>query len=138
VPELGFGRDGLDNMRIDLALIAVRVGACVLFAHFGEEEFVVSCPFRAIHATPRCGDKLRVSFIEGRKFEDEEDVALDPELETADRKQDTLCLLPTRAPIFFEASGESLFLLTGLELRQQERMTDADLLAGEGFDHKRR
>jgi hypothetical protein len=40
-------------------------------------------------------------------------------------------LLASRAPILFEASGECLFLLGGLELRQQERMADADLLAVE-------
>jgi hypothetical protein len=38
-------------------------------------------------------------------------------------------LLPARAPILFETSGKRLFLLVGLELRQQERTTDADLFA---------
>lgn len=56
-------------------------------------------------------------------------------MQTADRKQDSFRLLPTRAPIIFEASGKRLFLLVGLQLRQQERMADADLLAIEGFDH---
>jgi hypothetical protein len=93
------------------------------------------CPLGAVHATPRFRDKLRIALVERSQFQDEEDVALNPELEIADREKDALCLLPAVAPILFEASGERLFLLVGLELRQQERVTDADLLAVEGFDH---
>ena len=60
---------------------------------------------------------------------------LNPELEIADGEKDALGLLPAIAPILFEASGERLFLLVGLELRQQKRMADADLLAVKGIDH---
>ena len=45
-----------------------------------------------------------------------------------DGEQDALGLLAFRAPILFEASGKRLFLLGGLELRQQERMADADFV----------
>jgi hypothetical protein len=93
------------------------------------------CPLRAIDTTPRCRDKLRIALVEGSQFQDEENVALNPELEIADREKDALGLLPAIAPIVFETSGESLFLLVGLEFRQQERVTDTDLLAVEGFDH---
>ncbi len=47
-------------------------------------------------------------------------------------------ILPTRAPVLFEASGKCLLLLTVLEFRQQEGMADADLLPVEGFDHNGR
>jgi hypothetical protein len=93
------------------------------------------CPLGAVHTTPRCRDELRVALVERSQFQDEEDVALNPELEIADREQDALGFLPSIAPILFEASGVCLFLLVGLELRQQERVTDADLLAVERFDH---
>jgi hypothetical protein len=95
----------------------------------------VSCPLWAIEATTRRWHKLRIASVERCEFQDEENVALNPELEIADREKDALGLLSTIAPIFFEASGESLFLLVGLEFRQQERVTDTDLLAIEGFDH---
>ena len=93
------------------------------------------CPLGALHATPRCRDKLRIAFVEWSQFQDEEDVALNPELEIADREKDALGLLSAVAPILFEASGECLFLLVGLELRQQQRMSDADLIAVEHFNH---
>src|SRR5580658_2714451 len=95
----------------------------------------MSCPLGAVHTTPRCRDKLRVPLVERSQFQDEEDVALNPELETADREKDAFCLLSAVAPILFEAGSECLFLLVGLELCQQERVTNTDLLAVEGFDH---
>lgn len=49
--------------------------------------------------------------------------------QTANGEQDAFGLLASRAPILLKASGKSLFLLSGLELRHQERMPDADLLA---------
>ena len=132
--ELGFRRNGLGNMGIDLRVVAVWVGASVL-PYVRKQELVMPCPLGAVHATPRCRDKLRVPLVEGSEFEDEEDVALNPELETPDREKDAFRLLPAVAPILFEASSKRLFLLVGLELCQQERMADADLLAVEGFDH---
>ena len=91
--------------------------------------------FGAVHAASGSGNQLRVPLVEGRIFQDEQDVLLNPELEIADREQDALCLLLPRTPILSETSGESLFLLIRLEFCQQERMADADLLAVEGFDH---
>jgi hypothetical protein len=91
----------------------------------------VSCPLGAVEATARRWHKLRIALVEWREFEDEKNVRLDPEMQTANGEQDAFGLLPTRAPILFEASGESLFLLRWLELRQQERMADADLLTVE-------
>ncbi len=91
----------------------------------------MSCPLGAIEATPRRWHKLRIALIERREFEDEEDVRLYPEMQTTHGEQDALCFLSARTPIFFEASGECLFLLGGLELRQQERVADADLFAVE-------
>jgi hypothetical protein len=52
-------------------------------------------------------------------------------MQTTNGKQDAFCLLASRTPILFEASRECLFLLGLLELCQQERMADADLLAVE-------
>ncbi len=92
------------------------------------------CPFGTIRATARRWHKLRVPRIEGRELQDEQDVRLNPELEIADGKQDAFCLLPSCTPVLFEASGKRLFLLVGLELRQQERMADANLLTVEGID----
>ena len=135
--ELGFRRNGFGNMRIDLRVVAGRVGASVLLADVRKQELVMPCPFGAIHAASRCWHKLRVPLVEGSMFEDEEDVALNPELEIADGEKDAFRLLPCRPPILFEASGERLFLLVGLELRQQERMADADLLGVERFDDRR-
>ena len=133
--ELGFGGNGLGDVRIDLSLIAGRGGAGISVAKIREQEFVVPCPHRTIDATPGCRNKLRVSLVEGSEFQDEKNVRLNPEVQAANGKQDALRLLPSRAPVLFEAGRECLFLLGGLELRQQEGMPDADLLAVEGFDH---
>jgi hypothetical protein len=121
-------------MRIYVGLIAAWRRAGVQLAEVGEQELVVSCPLGAIRATARRWRKLRIALIEWGEFQNEEDVRLNPELQAADRKQDAFRLLPTRTPILFEASGERLFLLIGLELRQQERMADADLLAVKRID----
>ncbi len=63
------------------------------------------------------------------RVQEEKDVRLNPELETTDGKQNAFRPLASRAPNLFEASGKRPFLLVGLELRQQERLADADLLA---------
>jgi hypothetical protein len=91
----------------------------------------VPCPLWAIEATSRRCNKLRIALVERREFKDEKNVRLNPEVKAPHWKQDALRFLPARAPILFEASRESLFLLGWLELRQQERMADADLLAVE-------
>ena len=89
----------------------------------------------AFHATACGWHQLRVALVERRELEDKKDVGLNPELEAADGEQEAFRLLPTCAPILFEASDQCLFLLNGLEFGQQERMANADLLAVEGFDH---
>ena len=91
----------------------------------------MSCPFGAVHATPRRWHKLRIALVERSELEDKKDVRLNPEMQTADGEKNAFRLLTARAPILFEASGKRLFLLAGLELRQQERVADADLLAVE-------
>jgi hypothetical protein len=93
----------------------------------------MSCPHGAIHATSCRWHKQRIPLVERGEFEDEKNVRLNPELQTADGKENAFRLLTARAPILFEASGKRLFLLAGLELRQQERVADADLLTVEGI-----
>src|SRR6202034_3785027 len=110
----------------------------VSFAKFREQELVMSRPERTVHATARRWHELRVALVERREFQDEQYVRLNPELKIAHRKQDTFWRLSARAPILFEASGKRVFLLVELEFRQQERMTDANVLAAEGIDHHRR
>jgi len=72
-------------MGIDLRVVAVWIGACILL-YVCEQELVMSCSLRAVNATPGCRDKLRIALVERSQFEDEEDVALNPELEI-DRAQ---------------------------------------------------
>src|ERR1700728_615782 len=103
-------------MGIDLRLIAGGVGASVLLTHVQKQELVMSCPLGAVHATPRRWHKLRIALVEGSEFEDEKNVRLNPEMQTANGEQDAFGLLSTRAPILFETGGECLFLLAGLEL----------------------
>ena len=91
------------------------------------------CPLGAVEATARRWHKLRIAFVERREFQYEKTVRLNPEMQTTNGEQDAFGLLSTRAPILFEAGGECLFLLDGLELRQQERMADADLLTVESI-----
>ncbi|WP_263415293.1 hypothetical protein [Terriglobus albidus] len=92
---------------------AVWVGAGVLFAEVGEEEFVVACPLRAINAASGNGDEMSLALVEGSVFEEEQDVRLNPELKIADGQKNASRLLPARAPIFFETSRERLLLLVG-------------------------
>ena len=95
----------------------------------------MSGAFGAIDAASGGGDELGIAFVERCLFQDKQDVVLNPELEIADGEQETFCLPVSAAPFLFEASGEGLLLLVRLELRQQERMADTDLLPVEGFDH---
>jgi hypothetical protein len=87
------------------------------------------CPHGAVHATARRWHKLGVSLVEWCQFQDEQKIRLNPELQTADGEKNAFRLLTPSAPILFEASGKPLFLLVGLELRKQECMADANLLA---------
>lgn len=93
------------------------------------------CPHRTVHAASDCWHKTRVPLVEWSEFKDEQHVRLNPELKITDGEKNAFGLLPSRAPILFEARRERLFLLAGLELCQQQRMADADLLAVKGIDH---
>jgi hypothetical protein len=95
----------------------------------------MSRPLGAIDTTSGDGHKMSVAFVEGRIFEEEQDVLLDPELQVPYGKQDALGLAVARsAPVFAETSRERLFLMVGWQLRQQERMTYSNFVAIEGFD----
>jgi hypothetical protein len=78
----------------------------------------VSRPLGTVHTTTCRRDKLRISRVKRGVFQNKQDVRLNPELKIADGEKDALRLLTARAPILFEASGERLFLLAGLELCQ--------------------
>jgi hypothetical protein len=56
--------------------------------HVQKQELVVSCPLGAVRATPRRWHKLRIALVEGSEFEDEKNVRLNPEMQTANWKQD--------------------------------------------------
>ena len=123
-------------MLVQLGRIAGRIGAGVGIAADdpGEQQLVVSGALGAIEATSRSRDKLRVLAVEGRVFENEHDVLLNPLLEMTDGQQDAFRFAPASIRVLI-ARGKGLFLLRGLEFCQQERMTDADLVFREGFDH---
>ncbi len=126
--QLRFGCYGFLDVRIQLGRIAGRVRAGVrVFADTGKEQRVVPGPLWALKATARCGHKLRVALAERRVFQDEQDVLLNPVLKMAHREQDALCLVAI-APIFAKASGKGLLLFRGLQLRQEKRMADSDLV----------
>jgi hypothetical protein len=58
-------------------------------------------------------------------------------LQTPHGQKEALALTVARcAPVIAEASRERLFLLVGWQLRQQERMTDADFVAIEGIPER--
>jgi len=95
-------------------------------------------PLGTIHTASGDGHKMRVAFVEGSVFEEEQDILLNPHLQAPHGKQDAFGFAVARpAPVFAEASRERLFLLVGRQLRQQERMTDANFVAVEGFDRNR-
>ena len=98
----------------------------------------MACPLGAIDATTRDGHEMRVALVERSILEEEQDVLLNPELQAPDGQQNPLRLAVARCtPVFTETSRECLFLLVGWQLRQQERMADADLIAIERFDRSR-
>jgi DNA-binding XRE family transcriptional regulator len=126
--------DLLSDMRTDLGLIAVRIGAGILFAKIGKEQLVVARAFAAIDTASGNTYQMCITFIEGRFFEKEQDVLLDPELQASNGEQDTLGFAVARsAPVFTDTSRQCLFLLIDRQLRQQQRMANADIVAIEGF-----
>ena len=74
--QLRLRGDGLGDVRRDLGLIAAGVGAAVALPAevIAEQQLVVSCPLGAVGATARGGNKLRIALVEGRIFQDEQDV----------------------------------------------------------------
>jgi hypothetical protein len=127
--------DLLGDVSLHFRLMAARISASILLAEVGKQELVVARPLGAIDTTSGDGDKMSVAFVEGRVFEEEQDVLLDPELQVPHGKQNALGLAVARsAPVFAKASRERLFLLVGWQLRQQERMTYSNFVALEGFD----
>jgi hypothetical protein len=112
----------LGNVSPNLGLIAAWVCASILSA-WGNRH------------SSGDGHKMRVAFVEGSIFEEEQDVLLNPELQAPDGKQNPLRLAVARcAPVFTETSGECLFLLVCWQFGQQESMTDTDFIAIESFD----
>jgi len=76
----------------------------------------MACPLGAIDTTASGWDKLRVPLVERRIFQDQQDIAVNPELQVADRQQNT-CGFRSAAIYLFEASRECGFLLIGGQLR---------------------
>jgi len=98
----------------------------------------VTCNRHYLGNSPAARARLRRSnsSCDLGEFEDEKDVALDPELEIADGEQAAFGLLPFPLQSSLKQAARCLFLLRGLELRQQKGVADADLLAVERLhDH---
>ena len=78
---------GLRDVSRNLRLIAIGVGASVALPSgvIAKQQFVVSCPFRAVGTTASSGNKLRVAFVERRIFQDQQNIAVNPELQVSDR-----------------------------------------------------
>src|SRR6185437_2261528 len=105
--KLRFCRDRSSDVRLHLSLIAGRVGAIVLLAQVGKQEFVMSCALGAFHATSRSRYKLRVALVEGCILQQQQHVCLNPEAKVADGEQDTRGLVSPSRIDLFEASGEA-------------------------------
>ena len=114
--KLGFGGDLCLYVCVQFGRVAVRIGASVgIPADIGEKQFVVSCALGAIDAASGGGNKLRVAFVEGRLFQEQENVMLNPLLQVPNRKQDAFGLGSGSVPFLAEAIGECLFLLRWLQ-----------------------
>ena len=72
--QLRLRGDGLGDVRLDLGLIAVRVGAGALLAEVGKTA--ACCALSAWGNRRNCqrGNKLRIALVERRIFEDEQDL----------------------------------------------------------------
>ena len=117
--KVGLGGNGLRHVRREFCVVAAGIGALValLAEVVAEKQFVVAGALGAVGATARRGDKLRVALVEGRIFQDEQNIRLNPELQVSHRQENPRCAL---APVvdFLEASRECLLLLVGGQLRQ--------------------
>ena len=71
----------------------------------------------AVGATPRRWNKLRVALVEGRIFQDEQYIRLNPELQVAHGQKNSRWILAGVVGLL-EASRKGLFLLVGGQFRQ--------------------
>ena len=80
-------------MRREFCVVAAGIGALValLAEVVAEKQFVVAGALGAVGATARRGDKLRVALVEGRIFQDEQYICLNPELQVAHRQENPRC-----------------------------------------------
>ncbi len=94
----------------------------------------MSCPIGAVNAASRDGDQMRVFLVERRIFQEQEHIRLNPEAQRANGQQHLCILLPAVVDLF-ETGTQRGGLHVGWQLRQQERMADADFVAVEDFHH---
>jgi len=97
--------------------VAIRRSTSVRM-DFSEKQCVKACAFRACEARSGLGYQFRVVFRKGRGAEFQKDVALNPLLQLADGKQNAPRFSAADI-IFSKAGGKCLFLLGGLQFRQQ-------------------
>ena len=76
-----------------------------------EKQFVVAGALGAVGATARRGDKLHVALVEGRTFQDEQYIRLNPELQIAHRY----------LPVIRMSDGVLRYRASGIEEFLQER-----------------
>lgn len=126
--ELGLGSDGDSDMRLHLHLIAARIGASVLFAEIGKQQLVMPGALGAIDTASGRGNQLRVPLVERSLFQKQQHVRLNPEAQVADGQQDSRGLVAIVGVDLFEASRKSLYLHLRWQLRQQDRVTYADVV----------
>jgi hypothetical protein len=106
-------------VRREFCVVAAGIGALValLAEVVAEKQLVVAGALGAVGATARRGNKLRVALVEGRVFQDEQYIRLNPELQIAHgQKNPRRFWLPVVD--FLEASRKRLLLLVGGQLRQ--------------------
>jgi len=83
---------------------------------------------RAIHAASGGRDELGIALVERCLFEQQQDVVFYPVVQVSHGKQNAFGFSCRPTPILAEAVGEGLLLLCWLQLRQQQSVSDADLL----------
>ena len=66
----------------------------------------MACPLGAIDTASGGWHKLAVPLIEGRIFQDEKDVAVNPELKIADGQENAFLLAVAALPVLPKASRE--------------------------------
>jgi hypothetical protein len=101
---------------------------CVLFPKVSKQELVVPCALWAFDATPGNRYKLRVTLVERCIFQEHQHVRLNPETQIADRKENPGGSFRSVCVNLFEASCQPTRLHLRWQLRQQNRMADADVI----------